>query len=333
MNKILITLLHSSFAFVFFFQSANAQVIKISDYEKKITNSFKLKSVSEKISKEDLIRELKLFIGATRPQRVAGSAGHEKAQNYLVSELKALSNGQIEIQEYPLEKGAGKNIIWQKVTAGEKKTGQKHLVLLTHFDAKNIANLKLEQEYQAADSSASGVALMLAMARLFNELNMPKTIELVFLDAVENQKKGVWQYLDKYKNSDAIYIDINSIGHDSKLKDKNKALYNMGFYYSSPLAPEIKNVYEQFLSYGKSHYPQLKLESRPFETPLFFDVADAFKSLNLSLFILTHDRENDINQRLGSTNDFIETLNFETYFFVYKYITSNILAFNYDISK
>lgn len=333
MNKTLITLFLFNAIVLFSFDKAQAQSFKISEYEKKITNSFKLKSVSEKVSKDDLVDELKKFIAQTRPQRITGTSGHEKAQEYLIKELQALKNGKVEIQEFPLEKGVGKNIIWQKVTSNKASSEGKHFVLITHFDAKKLANLKSEEEYQAADASASGVALMVVMAHLFNELEMPKTVELVFLDAVENQKKGVWQYLDKYKNPYALYIDINSIAHDSKLKDKNRTLYNMGFYYTNPIEEKNKAIYEQFLAYGKSHYPQLKLENKPLSTNLYFDIADAFKSSNSPLFVLSHDRENDLNQRLGSTNDFIETLNFETYFFVYKFITSNILAFNYDISK
>lgn len=334
MNNTLITLFLFNVLFLFSLEKVEAQSFKISDYEKKITNSFKLKSVSEKVSKDDLVNELKKFIAETRPQRITGTPGHQKAQEYLIKELQALKNGKVEVQEFPLEKGVGKNIIWQKTTTSNKATpDEKHFVLITHFDAKKLANLKPEQEYQAADASASSVALMIVMARLFNELEMPKTVELVFLDAVENQKKGVWQYLDKYKNTNALYLDINSIAHDSKLKDKNKALYNMGFYYVDHANEKNKAVYDQFLAYGKNHYPQLKLENKALVTNLYFDVDDAFKSANLSLFVLSHDRENDINQRLGSTNDFIETLNLETYFFVYKFITSNILAFNYDISK
>jgi hypothetical protein len=71
--------------------------IDVKSYEKKINNSYSIKSLVEKIDKKSLEDELRNFIDSGRPSRVVGSAGHKKIQSYLEQKLKSLNGDNVTV--------------------------------------------------------------------------------------------------------------------------------------------------------------------------------------------------------------------------------------------
>ncbi|MBC7538276.1 MAG: M28 family peptidase [Bacteriovorax sp.] len=65
---------------------------EIKDYEKKIKTGYNITSVTEKVSRDALEKNLRDFVASGRPSRFVGSPGHQKALNYLEEKLKTFKS-------------------------------------------------------------------------------------------------------------------------------------------------------------------------------------------------------------------------------------------------
>jgi Zn-dependent M28 family amino/carboxypeptidase len=115
--------------------------------------------------------------------RTMGSAAHEKAENYIINQLKS-QNWQVETQETVISGQPIKNIIAKR---GE---GTPWIILGSHYDSRSIAdqdknpvNRKLPTP--GANDGASSTAILLELARVIPK-NENKQIWLVFFDDEDN---------------------------------------------------------------------------------------------------------------------------------------------------
>lgn len=339
-----------------FISNVYALEVSISDYEKKIKNSYSVRNVSEKISNKELEDLLRSFLSKSRPSRIMGSPGHKKAQDFILASLRLNKSvdTQVDIQRFPLSEEikqlshlksetAGENIVWRKKG---KVSPEEEIIISAHYDTniKAGAKIKNSDPMPGADNNASGVSVLLAMAKILDRLDLPKTVSIVFFDAEDRFNEGSQFFLKQNPLSAKFYthIQVSMVGHDSKIQDKEKRYNNLKIYKNpNGQTNALEDVSAKFLmEIGKSNYPQLNITYMSLGTNSNIatglkigDSAESFWAKGVNSLIFTQDRENDLNPRLGTENDFAETLNYSTLGFVFKYLTTSVISWNYDIVK
>lgn len=317
-----------------------AQEVILSDYEKKIKNGFSLRNAVDKISPKDIEKSLRDFVGKTRPNRVSGSAGALKAHAHIWDFLNAHKGENVSVvkQEFTINEGTnnlqGANFVWTK--KGEDQT-KNRLILMAHFDTilKEKDKVIKTGEMPGADNNASSISVLFSLISLLNQLNLPKTVEIVFLDAHEMNFEGAKNYFKNYPINvkDDFIINLSKLGHDSKKADKLSKLNNVSLYLSYESTKLEQDFAQSFIENAARNYPQLSISLKQ-QTMIFKeDPIDYIWGQKLPGIMFSQDRENDLNPRLYSSNDFAETINFNTLFFVYKALASSVLSLNYGIVK
>jgi Zn-dependent M28 family amino/carboxypeptidase len=228
----------------------------------------------------------------------------------------------------------GHNVIWEK--KGRTKPND-ILVIGAHFDT--IANdpetliLKPDANMPGADDNGSGVAIALSMIEVFSKMNLPITVRIVFFDWEELGFLGSYAYVQKYKDEFKKknflgYINLEMLGHDSKVSDKTKKFRNMRVYTRPDnkdriLASKITDAAKKQSTGVKFSIVENSFNSSDHIN--FWD--EGFPAITFS-----QDWENDFNKkRYHSSNDFVETINFKTFYRSYLYITSGVLGYLLDI--
>jgi Zn-dependent M28 family amino/carboxypeptidase len=321
---------------------SNALSFEIQAYEQKIKNNYGVRSVIEKLPGRELESTLRDFIASGRPNRLVGSPGHQKTQEYLEAKLKSMNSAGASFSKSEFEGTADKksltgvNFIWEK----KGLVSPDDVIILTaNYDTlikdPKTGKAILKGEMPGADNNASGVSLMLSMMELLNKLNLPKTVKLVFLDFGEFDSQGARSYAtskeflaDKNKKLVGV-INLNMLGHDSRTGDKDKKMNNMNLYAhpSDPFAIML-------MKSGKENYSTVTFTPTEATTDSKLPADSSFfREAGVPAVTFSQNREGDLNPRYMTSNDFAETLNINTYTNVFRYVTSGVLTWNYDVVK
>lgn len=233
----------------------------------------------------------------------------------------------------------GKNVIWEKKG---KLSPDEVIVIGAHYDTtandKKTLLLRPSEPMPGADDNGSGVAVALALIQVLSRMDLAKTVRVVLYDWEELGFLGSRAFVKKYKKElskkkFAGNINLEMLGHDSKTTDKLKKNGNMKAYIRRPGESghvEDKKLAERMIKVGKKITSSVK----------FSLVANSFNSSDHLSFwesgfpavTFTQDWENDFNTgRYHSRNDFVETLNFKTLYFSYRYITGAVAAWAFDL--
>ncbi len=188
--------------------------------------------------------------------RIPGSQAHAQEVQWLVSQLKQ-SGWQVEIQQAT---GMGHPI--QNVVAKKGSTGQPWLILGAHYDSRmaadedpNLANRT--QPVPGADDGASGVAVLLEMARVLNFNSAKEQVWLVFFDAEDQGDLPGWDwslgsqaFANQLQGAPDAVVVVDMVG------DKNLDIYKEK--NSDPdLTTSIWNI-AAGLGYQQQFIPQYK---------------------------------------------------------------------------
>jgi hypothetical protein len=126
--------------------------------------------------------------------RVPGTDEHVACKNWLVGKLNSYGADVIEqdfvAKIYTGDKWNATNIIGQF-----NKDAKKRVVLAAHWDSRMIAEEdsneeKREEPILGADDGASGVGVLLEIARLLQENPIDLGVDIVFFDAEDQGKRG-----------------------------------------------------------------------------------------------------------------------------------------------
>lgn len=199
--------------------------------------------------------------------RYLGSDAHRLASVMLASELKTLSD-ELLVQTWKT-KGKGDEYELVNIVGRFNPKASKRIILATHYDSKKFANLDKanpEQSVPGANDSASGVALLLEIARFIklNRKNFDLGFDFIFFDGEEGDPNGTvseWKPLGSTFFSDnlkslypdklpqfAIVVDM--------VCDKNLNIYmeknseTIGSPYASKFFDFAENLYPQ--NYSKT---------------------------------------------------------------------------------
>ncbi|MFZ6031392.1 MAG: M28 family peptidase [Chloroflexota bacterium] len=124
--------------------------------------------------------------------RTVGSQAHERAVDWMVAELKK-SGWEVEIQETPHEQAPLRNVI------AKRGSGNPWVLLGAHYDSRFVADEDPDpalrtQPVPGANDGASGVAVLLELARVFPK-DAPGQVWLAFLDAEDNGRIAGWDWI------------------------------------------------------------------------------------------------------------------------------------------
>jgi hypothetical protein len=215
----------------------------------------------------------------------------------------------------------GKNIVWEKKGI---ENPQEVIIIGAHYDSiaydKKVLEVLPKVHAPGADNNGSGVAIALSLIEVLSELNLKRTVRVVFFDYQELGFLGSYHYtktlLNEIKNGLKVfsYIDLLMLGNDTKLKDKEKRYGNMKAYFSpsdSTMHELDKSAMTTFLELGNKAKTAVRF------TPLARDFQNgdsvSFVNAKIPSFTLTQNWESDFNaNRIHSPKDYVETLNFKT---------------------
>ena len=118
--------------------------------------------------------------------RIPGSAGHAQQLEWLETELRALADT-VFLDPFEHVTGEGHELDLTNVIARFGPADGSRLLLLTHWDTRPKADQSSEpadreKPVPGANDGASGTAILLEFARMFNEQPPPGGVELLFTD-------------------------------------------------------------------------------------------------------------------------------------------------------
>ncbi len=194
--------------------------------------------------------------------RYVGSSGHDKIVSWIQSELEA-AGWQVTIQQATSMGHPIQNII---ASRGTQATG---IIVGAHYDTRLYASRdpdpsKQTQPVPGADDGASGVAVLLELARTLPKDTAP--ITLVFFDAEDNGDIPGWDWL------------LGSKAYVASLTTKPQAMVLVDMVGAEPLSlpleetstPELRASIWQTaakLGYGSIFLPQTKYSIEDDHTP------------------------------------------------------------------
>jgi len=113
--------------------------------------------------------------------RNPGSTGHKLCEEFIIEKLKSYTDSVFE-QEFEYKNVKFKNIIGIK-----KGKGEKTLILGAHYDTRPFAEMETDSQKKnepilGANDGASGVAVLLEIARVLRKKNLNKNVYFVFFD-------------------------------------------------------------------------------------------------------------------------------------------------------
>lgn len=277
-----------------------------------------------KFYSDDFQREVVAKIPKTDPN-------YDHWKGFTISMLKALDS---------LKDPKGVNFVWEK--KGSKKPDEV-LILGANYDT--ILNdpktliVDTKGNMPGADNNATGVVALLSLIETLDQLDLPKTIRIVFFDFEELGFSGSRSFVDKMitnvGNEKIVgYINLVMLGNDSKRDDKEKKYGNMKLYLRNPAdkGSELDLKLTKIIQENGKHTNPL-VEFTAEANSMNSSSHISFWEAGIPAVCMTQNWESDFNPRFHTPNDFIETLNLNTYLQTFRYITGAVLAWNYDIVK
>lgn len=124
--------------------------------------------------------------------RYLSASGHEKVQKFIIAEMNALTQ-ETKIQKWQHTSPDGQKHELTNIIGRFSPTKENRIILSTHYDSKKFADKdvqKRDQPVPGANDSASGVAVLLDLARILaNSHRTPGVgVDIVFFDGEEGEE-------------------------------------------------------------------------------------------------------------------------------------------------
>jgi len=137
--------------------------------------------------------------------RVAGSDGETKTAQYIVSAFKAIGYNPV-TQTFTAPSG-NQTISSANISAVKTGNSSQEIIVGAHYDSTNAG--------PGADDNASGVAVMLEVAKLVLGAKTPYTIRFVAFGSAESGLAGSYAYLNQMSQEEiqdvVVMIDLDSL--------------------------------------------------------------------------------------------------------------------------
>ena len=195
--------------------------------------------------------------------RNPGSKGHTACRDYLAAELEKLG-GEVRLQPFThYDRRLGSTFYMNNIIADFGNSTERKIILCAHWDTRPRSDMDPIPANRAkpilgASDGASGVAILLEMARLFSIYPPPAPVQIILFDGEDYGRASEnWDYLlgSKHWNKTAepdeyrfgILLDI--VGHtDLEIKRE----YN-SYQYCRDLQDKLWRIAEEVGSYQFSN--------------------------------------------------------------------------------
>lgn len=150
--------------------------------------------------------------------RVPGTKSHQQCANYLESKLKSFG-AEVIIQNAKITTYDKKIYDLKNIIASFNSTQTNRILLCAHWDTRHVAdrdNSKIDEPIDGANDGASGVAVLIEIARLLHEQKPNLGIDIILFDL---EDYGEPRY------SDAGMEDSWCLGSQYWAKNKHKVNY------------------------------------------------------------------------------------------------------------
>ncbi len=271
----------------------------------------------------------------------------ESAQAKLKADLKALETVPADIQKFAdsltnkleslkpwVKNHPGINLVWEK-----KGTINPEEVLFfgAHYDSivfdPETRVIDESAQMPGADNNGSGVVALLSMIEVLKEIDLPRTVRVVFFDYHEVGALGAEAYAKAHKTKlkDLLFINAFMLGNDTKRLDTEKREGNFRAYMHPETPEKFQEQIRDLIERGRQMSAGVNFELM--STDLKASDAQGFWREGLPAVVFTQNREQDFNsERLHTPNDFIETLNFRTFDGTFRYFTGVAISWAYQFS-
>ncbi len=189
----------------------------------------------------------------------------------IVSQLKPLADD-VAVQEFTQDV-AGKELTLDNVIATFNPLAKKSILLAAHWDTRPVADMEVDaakrvQPILGANDGASGVAVLLELARVFHERKPDVGVIMIFFDGED--------YAARHPSESTMYLGSKYYAKHLDAATRKKVAYgilldmigdkNLGIYeesFSTRAAPDVvKRVWDtaRSLGYEKSFVPEEKVQ-------------------------------------------------------------------------
>lgn len=125
--------------------------------------------------------------------RVPNTPAHREAGDFIIETLKQYG-AQVSVQEFEHENYEGKKLQLRNIIASFNPSQQKRILLAAHWDTRPFADKDENPDapFDGANDGASGVAILLELARLFKEHGSPAVgVDIILFDGEDwGEKEG-----------------------------------------------------------------------------------------------------------------------------------------------
>ena len=131
--------------------------------------------------------------------RVPNTKAHVDCKNYLVSKLQQFTDTVI-VQTGQVMTFDNRNLTIFNIIGRLYPKAESRVMLFAHWDSRHVADQDTERRNEpilGANDGASGVGVLLEMARIMHEKNPGIGVDIIFFDA-EDQGEPTGQYQDSY---------------------------------------------------------------------------------------------------------------------------------------
>jgi len=152
-----------------------------------------------------------------------GSPGHRNVQEFLIAEMQEQTK-EVKTQSWDYKATDGNTYQLTNIIGRLYPTQERRIILATHYDSKKFADKDWSRKdlpVPGANDSASGVAVLVELARVLGNSNMIPNVgvDLVFFDAEEGDINQGSDYRD-WKPLGSTYF----AGHLSEIYGNNKPI-------------------------------------------------------------------------------------------------------------
>ena len=130
--------------------------------------------------------------------RPTGSTTSWATSDYIIAELSE-AGWSTESQEFIFKGVRGRNLIGRKIVGSEAQLPKEVIIVGTHYDTRPAADFdpdpaRRRQWIEGANDGASGVAVLLELARVLDTDQLDRAVWLVFFDAEDRGYLAGWPF-------------------------------------------------------------------------------------------------------------------------------------------
>ncbi len=195
--------------------------------------------------------------------RPTGSEAGRKTGDYIVEQLKAYG-WQVELQDFIYHGVPGRNII--------AKAGKGPVAIIgAHYDTRRVADNDPDPALRAkpepgANDGASGVAVLLELARALDQKRLQNEVWLTFFDAEDNGRLDGWDFIaGSTEMASRLTVTPEMVVIADMIGDRDQQIYKE--HNSTPeLVEKIWGIAAR-LGYGNAFLPTAKWSMQDDHTP------------------------------------------------------------------